>query len=133
MSQEHDEHCDHDQGHDHGDHGHGDHDHGPEGTGFLELELSRMLAGKASEMVRDAFGDLLREALREALHARLGDRIAALADVVAEDFAADVEANLAIEQTIDQRRSLKAEVGERARKAFLGAPPAPAATPKKAR
>ena len=111
---EHDEHCDHDE------------PSGPEGSEFLQLELSRMLAGQASELVREAFGDLLRESLREALHARLGERIAALADVIAEDFAADVEANLAIASAIDGRRSAKAEVAERARQAFAGPPPAKA-------
>lgn len=116
---EHDEHCHHDEP-----------DDGPEGSEFLQLELSRMLAGQASELVKEAFGDLLREALREALHARLGDRIAGLADVIADDFAADIDANLAIEAALDGRRAAKAEVAERARQAFVGAP---RAKPKKPR
>ncbi len=120
------EHCHHDDEHHH----HDEHDDGPDGTEFLQLELSRMLAGQASELVKESFGDLLREALREALHARLGERIAALADVIADDFAADVEANLAIESALDGRRAEKAEVAERARQAFASGP---RAKPKKAR
>lgn len=79
-------------------------DGGPEGTEFLQLEVSRWLEGGARAEAEGLLRELLRGAVRDRLEARLGDRIRAVGAAIADQIADDLEANLAIEAIIDARR-----------------------------
>jgi hypothetical protein len=109
---------DHDHHH-HGDHHHGDHHHGdghhrhedrrgPPDSGFLDLEISRVLESRAGDMVRSALDELLREAVVERLRERMGARLRELGRAAADRAADDVEANLDIEARIAARREARA-------------------------
>jgi hypothetical protein len=123
MSGSHDDH--HGDDH-HGDHHHGDRgpsrDHherrGPEGTEFLQVEMSKVLAAEAYDMARDAARDILREAIRERVRERVGDRLVELARIVADDLVDDFEANLAIEGQIEARKASRAATEEKLRAAL---------------
>jgi hypothetical protein len=115
----------------HGEHdGHGGHDGhgrhggppgrkaGPEGTDFLDLEISKVILGEAESMTRQVYGELLREAIRERLRERLGDQITAVGRLAADILADDIEANLGIERLIEQRKGERREVDSRLRAIF---------------
>ncbi len=135
--------CDHHDGHchcgcrgEHHHHHHGEGGHGggrderrggPEGTEFLQLEMSRVMYGEAQAMSREAMRDLLREAIRERLRQRVGDRLRAVGVLVADELAEELEANLAIEQRIDAQKRRKREIDETLRALFeTNGPPKPA-------
>lgn len=106
---------------------------GPQGTEFLELELSRMLLSRAADVAKEAAIDLLREAVRERLRERIGDKLAAIGHLAADELAEDVAANLEIEARIAARMDRAANVGGRLRavmaethKPFADLPRAPA-------
>jgi len=114
------QHDDHDHDGKHGDQGRG----GPEGTQFLDLEISRVLFGEAENLAREAVRDLLRESLRDRLRERLGTRLEALAHVAADALAEEVEANLGIESIIRDQSAKKRDIEERLRAALsLGEQP----------
>jgi hypothetical protein len=114
------DHHDHHGHHDHGhhDHGHDRHDNGPEGTDFLDLEISRVLFNAADEMTRDAAREIMRDAIRERLRARLGDKLKALGELAADMLADDIEANLAIEDAIEHRKQARKDLDDRVRAIF---------------
>lgn len=96
---------------------------GPEGTEFLQLEMSRVLYGEARELARDAARELIREAIRERLRQRVGDRLRAVGVLVADELAGELEANLDIERRIDAQRRTKQAIEEKLRAIFEPAPP----------
>ncbi len=98
---------------------------GPEGTEFLELEISRVLYGDAQAVAHEAVRDLLREAIRERLRQRVGDRLRAVGVLVADELADEVDANLAIEQRIDAQRRRKRDIDEKLRALFEASGPKP--------
>ncbi len=117
----HDHHHHHDHGHDHHHHHDHDHDHGahgPEGSEFLDLEISQMLLGMAQNIARDVALDLIREAARERLSERLGDRLAEVGRLAADEMADDVEANLEIEGSIGARRERASTLRQRLEEAL---------------
>lgn len=114
----------HDEAHGRRERGHG----GPEGTEFLQLEISQMLYGDAREAARGAVGDLLREAIRERLRQRVGDRLRAIGVLVADELADELETNIAIEQRIDAQRRRKQDVADKLRAIFEPAQRPDAAT-----
>jgi hypothetical protein len=128
----------HGHGHDdcqHGDHHHhhGDHDHhhhggrgGPEGTEFLDLEISKVIEGRAATLVRSAADELLKEALKARLRERMGARFDAIARTAVDEFLDDVEANLAIESIINARREARRNAKERRHEGPRDEAPAPA-------
>ena len=103
-------------------------DGGPEGTEFLQLEISQVLYGDARSAAREAARDLLREAIRERLRQRVGDRLRAIGVLVADELADELETNVAIEQRIDAQRRRKEEIEEKLR-AIFEPPPEPAKPP----
>jgi hypothetical protein len=106
------------KGPDQGPHGH--QGRGPEGTEFLDLEMSRVLFGEAEGLAREAARDLLRDALKERLRERLGPRLQAIANVAADALADDVEANLGIEDLIRAHGERRRSVEEKLRAAISG-------------
>jgi hypothetical protein len=96
---------------------------GPEGTEFLDLEMSRVLFGEAEGLAREAARDLLREALKARLRERLGPRLEAIAHVAADALADDVEANLGIEDLIRTHRERRRDTEEKLRAALSIEPP----------
>ncbi len=80
---------------------------GPPESGWLDLEISKVLYGRAEALVRPAAEELLMEAIKERLRERLGPRIAAIAAIAADQLADDFEANLEIEARIAARREAR--------------------------
>ncbi len=97
--------------------------HGPADTGFLNLEMSKVILADAEALATEVARDLLREAIRERLNERLGDRLRAVGRLVADELADDVEANLAIEAKIAERRSTRKGLDERLREALASPEP----------
>lgn len=93
---------------------------GPEGTEFLDLEISQVLFAQASEVAKDAALDLMREAMRERLRERLGDRLRALGRLAADELADDFEANLEIEARIAARKESAGGLEQKLRDALHG-------------
>lgn len=93
-------------------------DRGPEGTQFLQLELSRWLEGQGRDEGHGIVRELLKRAIAARLEERLGERIAALGTAIADEIADDFEANLLIEAQIDARRDAKKSAIERAQSAL---------------
>lgn len=87
---------------------------GPEGTEFLQLEISRWLESEARSRGDDVVRELLVAAIRTRLEERLGDRLRALGAAIADEIADDLEANLEIEERIDARRDARKTAVERA-------------------
>lgn len=108
----HDHHHDcQDHDHDHG-HGHAHAEGGPD-TGFLDLELSKVMYAEAEAVTREAFRELLKEAAKRRLLERWGDRITALADLAVDELIDDAEANLEIEARIATRNHARQTVEDR--------------------
>lgn len=82
-------------------------------TGFLDLEISKVLFGEAEAITRKAFRALLEEAAKRQFQARFGDRIEALAKLAVDELIADIEANMQVEATIAARRRDKADLDAR--------------------
>ena len=123
----------HDHHHHHGGHHDHHHDHhagddrrdsrggGPEGTEFLELEITQMLATKAHELAQEASLDLLRSAIRSQLEQRLGPELDAIARVAADSVVADFDANRQIEALIANHRELKQSLLQQYQEALANA------------
>jgi hypothetical protein len=96
--------------------GHGDRGRGPGGPAFLDLEISKVMFGEASELAREAGRELLKESLKARLRERFGARIEAIAAIAVDELMEDLEANLAIEARIgarvEARRSLDQRIAE---------------------
>lgn len=123
-----------------GPRGPGRRDAGPQGTEFLDLEISRVLFGEAEGLARESVRDILRGALQERLRARLGNRLEAIAHLAADALADEIEANLGIERIVRSQGERKRDVEERLRialtreeKAPAPAPPAPRSAPRRTR
>lgn len=108
MSHDHDH--DHDHGHDHDDR---DEKNGAPDTGFLDLEISKVLYSEAESITREAYRELLKDAAKRRLEERWGDRIAALANLAVDELIDDAEANLEIEAKIAGRTQAREAVEER--------------------
>jgi hypothetical protein len=132
MNHDHDGH-DHDRGDCHDDDGHhgrregGGHERGgggggggPNGTDFLDLEISQVLYSEAEKLTRDVVGDILRDAIELRLRERLGDKLGAIGRLAADALADDVEANLAIEQRIQQHRDHRRSAEGQLREILFG-------------
>jgi hypothetical protein len=103
---------------------------GPPGTDWLDLEVSKMLYGRAEAIAKKAIEELLAESIKARLRERLGPRLDAVARIAADQVAADIEANLAIEAQIDARRAARRELGGLIGEAFgREAPPKDDAPP----
>jgi len=112
-----DRHRDRGPGHDRSDRGSRDRERGgPEETTFLDLEISKVLAGEAESLGREAAREILKDAIKARLRERLGDRLERLGRLAADELADDIEANLDIESRIaarrEARRSLEERVGD---------------------
>ncbi len=102
--------------HHEGDHDHhDDHPHGEGGpdTGFLDLELSKVLYAEAEAVTREAYRELLKEAAKRRFLERWGDRIIALANLAVDELIDDAEANLEIEARIAARNQGRRAVEDR--------------------
>ena len=111
----------------HHDHEGDDHEDGgkPHGggrndTGFLDLEISKVLFDEAEGITRKAFRELLEEAAKRQFQARFGDRIEALAKLAVDELLADIEANLRVEATIAARQRDKAGLDARVQAILAG-------------
>jgi hypothetical protein len=98
---------------------------GPDGTGFLDLEISRLIHEEGRRLARDAARQLLAEAILARLRERLGDRLSAVGAMIADELADDVETNLGIEERIEARKESRRDLDGRVR-AIMSAKPAKA-------
>jgi hypothetical protein len=89
-------------------------------TGFLDLEISKVLFDEAEGITRKAFRELLEEAAKRQFQARFGDRIEALAKLAVDELIADIEANLQVEATIAARQRDKAGLDARVQAILAG-------------
>lgn len=89
-------------------------------TGFLDLEISKVLFDEAEGITRKAFRELLEEAAKRQFQARFGDRIEALAKLAVDELLADIEANLQVEATIAARQRDKAGLDARVQAILAG-------------
>jgi hypothetical protein len=115
---------DHPRHHDHRHEGpkrRDDHSPGPADTGFLNLEISKVILSEAQALATEVGREVLREAIRERLKERLGERLRAVGHLVADALADDLEANLAIESKIEEHRTTRQGLDERVREALSGA------------
>lgn len=99
-----------------------DRDDGHRGAGhqFLDLEISKVLAGDAARLARKAFAELLVERIKAHLAEEIGERLDALAQFAAEDLLSDIETNLEIERHIETRKLLNEAQNLRIRSILLG-------------
>lgn len=102
----------HHDDHDH-DHDRRDPNRGGPNTGFLDLELSKVLYSEAESVTRVAFRELLKDAAKRRLQERWGERIEQLANLAIDELLADAEANLEIEATIAGRTRAHRAVEDR--------------------
>lgn len=97
---------------------------GPEGSHFLDLEITRMLYGQAEKIAMEAARDIVKEAITARLRERMGDELEAIAVVAADAIADDFEANRRIEEVLearrDERRDLKQRIHEAVRESRGG-------------
>jgi hypothetical protein len=96
------------------------------GAEFLDLELSKVLFGEASELTRVAARELLTEAIKARLRERMGDRLDAVARLAADELIDDMEANLEIERRISSRQRARGNLDERLADLFATPKPAEA-------
>jgi hypothetical protein len=100
---------------------------GPPGTEFLDLELSKVLYGRAQSMSRSVAEEIIRDAIRARIKERLGPRLEAIGRLAADELIGDIEANLEIEATIaarrEARRAMEGEIGAAVRGVGVGAAP----------
>jgi len=101
--------------------GHGERSSGPAETGFLNLEMSKIVLTEAEELAKEVGRELLRDAIRERLKERFGDRLRAVGLLVADAIADDMEANLAIEAKIQAHKESRKGLDERVREALAAA------------
>jgi hypothetical protein len=94
---------------------------GPQGSEFLDLEISQVLLSEANRLARGAALDIVREAMRERLQERLGAKLEAVGRLAADELADDVEANLEIEARFVRRREQRESLEERLRAIFSAA------------
>jgi hypothetical protein len=93
----------------HHDHAHTE-ERGAPDTGFLDLEISKVLFDEAEGITRKAFRELLEEAAKRHWQARWGERIDALAKLAVDQLIADIEANQKVEATIAERKRSRGEL-----------------------
>jgi hypothetical protein len=106
---------------DRGDHEHGGGEHrGPPETGWLDLELSKVIEGQAERIAREGVEELLKFHIKARLLERLGPRLEAIGRLVADQLVDDMEANLDIEARIAARRQARGNLDGRIAEA-LGA------------
>src|SRR5580692_7399688 len=77
-----------------------EHDHGPDGpadTGFLDLEMSKVIVQDAEKLIPEVAREILRDAVRERVEERLGERLREVGRLIADAAVDDIEANLKIE------------------------------------
>lgn len=84
-------------------------------TGFLDLEISKVLFGEAESVTRDAFRELLKEAAKRRWQERFGDKIEAMARLAVDQLIDEIEANLRIEASIAERARNKVSVHDAVR------------------
>ena len=99
---------------------------GPQGTEWLDLEISRVLSARADEMTRSVAEEILRDAIKVRLRERLGDRLEAIGRAAADKLADGVEASLDIEARIAAHAEALRPTKDRAQAAppsGEGAPP----------
>lgn len=96
---------------------------GPPGTDWLQLEMSKVMYGRAEAMVTDCAEEILREEIKARLRERIGPRLTAIARLAADTLADDIEASLDIEARIAARREARRGVEGRVA-AIAGVEPA---------
>jgi len=98
---------------------------GPTGTEFLDLEISKVLLGRAQSMARSVTEEIIRDAIKARMKERLGARLEAIGRLAADELILDIEANLEIEARIaarnQARRAIEGDIGAAVRGA--AAPP----------
>ncbi len=88
------------------------------GTGFLDLELSKMLAGQAEKAAHEALHTLLLDAAKKHLEAAWGERIDGLAALAVQKLVGEMEANLRIEAEIQRQGEAKRDAEAALRDVF---------------
>ncbi len=130
------EHHDHHRGHHERQHAHGRDGghHGPDGTHFLDLEISKVIYGEAASLTRDAARSILRGAIEARLREHLGAQLEEIGRIAADELIEDFQANVAIEDGIASRRDSRKATESRVREVLLQrgegrvAKPAPVST-----
>jgi hypothetical protein len=88
---------------------------GAAGTEFLDLEISKVLFGRAQSMARSVAEEIIREAIKARMKERLGARLEAIGRLAADELILDIEANLDIEARIaarhQARRAMDGDIG----------------------
>ena len=80
---------------------------GAQGTEFLDLEISKVLFGRAQSMARSVAEEIIRDAIKARLKERLGARLSAIGHLAADELMVDIEANLDIEARIAARNQAR--------------------------
>ena len=98
---------------------------GPPETQWLDLEITKVIQGRAEALVRAAAEEILRDAMKARLLERLGPRLQAVGRLVADELADDIEANLDIEARIAARREARRSLDGRIAEALANKPEEP--------
>jgi hypothetical protein len=91
---------------------------GPPETSWLDLEISKVLYGRADTLAKVAAEELIKDAIKARLRERIGPRLDAIGKLAADMLADDVEANLEIEARIGARRDARRALDQRIREVF---------------
>lgn len=99
---------------------------GAPGTEFLDLELSKVLMGRAQAMSRGVAEEIIRDAIKARIKERLGPQLAAIGHLAADELIGDIEANLEIEARIaarrEAKRAMEGQIGAAIRGASVATP-----------
>jgi hypothetical protein len=98
---------------------------GPPETQWLDLEITKVIQGRAEALVRAAAEEILKDAMKARLLERLGPRLQAVGRLVADELADDIEANLDIEARIAARREARRSLDGRIAEALANKPEEP--------
>jgi len=91
---------------------------GPPDSAWLDMEISRVIHGRADDLARVAADELIKDAIKERLRERLGPTLEAIGRLAADTLADDVEANLEIEAKLATRREARRALGRRVDEIF---------------
>lgn len=96
-------------------------------TEFLDLEISKVLFGRAQSMARSVAEEIIRDAIKARMKERFGARLEAIGRLAADELVLDIEANLDIEARIaarrEARRAVDGEIGAAIRGGGSGGAP----------
>ena len=96
-------------------------------TEFLDLEISKVLFGRAQSMARSVAEEIIRDAIKARMNERFGARLEAIGRLAADELVVDNETNLDIEARIaarrEARRAIDGEFGAAMRSGTVGGAP----------